>query len=190
MDTTTTPPGTDHTGPLWWVRTIASWVLLLTMCAILVVTILIPMVAGAQRFTVLTGSMTPTYPPGTLLVVTPADPGTLGVGTAITYQIESGRPAVVTHRIVAVEQNTIGERTFLTQGDANRTPDEKPVRGEQIRGRVWYSVPYLGHVNSWLTGQQRTWILGAVVTGLFGYAAYMFLSGVRDGRREKVRDDA
>lgn len=73
--------------------------------------------------------------------------------------------------------NTKGERTFITQGDANSTPDEKPVLPVQIRGKVWYSVPYLGHVNSWLTGDQRKTILTLVVGTLGVYALYMIASG-------------
>lgn len=181
-DTTSTD---EHTGPIWWIRTIASSVLLLAMLAVLTVTILVPLVAGAERFTVLTGSMQPTYPPGTLIVVKPAEPDELRVGTPITYQLKTGEPAVVTHRIIATAQNTRGERTFVTRGDAGDTPDEKPVLVKQIRGKVWYSIPYLGYVNNWLTGQQRTWVVGTLVVGLFGYAVVMVAGSVRDSRRNR-----
>jgi len=174
-------PTDDSAGASWWLRTIVSWILLFATVAILVVTIVIPFVANAERFTVLTGSMRPTYPPGTLIVVKPADADELRIGTAITYQLEPGQPAVVTHRITGTSQNGRGERTFITQGDANDSPDREPVIAEQIRGKVWYSIPYLGYVNNWLTGQQRAWIIGTLVIGLFGYAFVMVVGSVRDG---------
>lgn len=180
-----TASGDERTGTLWWIRSVLGSVLLCAMLALLIITIGVPMVAGAERFTVLTGSMQPTYPPGTLIVVKPAGTDELQVGTPITYQLEPGRPAVVTHRIIETRQETTGRQLYITQGDANDAPDAQPVLEDQIRGQVWYSIPYLGYVNNWLTGQQRAWIIGALVVGLFGYAAAMFIGGVRDHRRSR-----
>ena len=130
---------------------------LLALCAVLVVAVLVPRVTGATAYTVLTGSMRPGLPPGTLVVVRPgpADGHDVGVGTVVTYQLASGEPTVVTHRVVRVAIDGRGERRFVTQGDANDIPDALPVRPEQIRGRLWYAVPYLGYVNSALTAGQR-----------------------------------
>ena len=178
----------EHTGPLWWIRSALSWALLLTMAAVLVATIVIPVAAGADRFTVLTGSMQPTYPPGTLIIVKPVDAKDLQLGDAITYQLQPGEPAVVTHRIIASSQNARGERTYTTQGDANDTPDTKPVVAEQVNGKVWYSIPYLGYVNNWLTGQQRAWTIGALVIGLFSYAILLTVGSVRDTRRSRRQE--
>lgn len=176
----------ENTGPLWWIGSMFTWALLFAMLALLTVTILIPAVAGGERFTVLTGSMDPTYPPGTLIVVEPVEPDELAIGMPVTYQLRSGDPTVVTHRIIASTQSAKGGRTYITQGDANNVPDEKPVLYEQIRGRVRYSIPYLGYVNNWLTGQQRSWTVGIVAIALFGYAATLFAGGIRDNRREKA----
>lgn len=175
----------DRTGLLWWMGSMLTWALLFAMLTLLAVTILIPAVAGGERFTVLTGSMDPTYPPGTLIVVEPVEPDELAIGMPVTYQLRSGDPTVVTHRIIASAQSAKGQRTYITQGDANTVPDEKPVLYEQIRGRVWYSIPYLGYVNNWLTGQQRSWTVGIIAIALFGYATVLFTSGIRDGRRER-----
>ncbi|MCR8691515.1 signal peptidase I [Rhodococcus pyridinivorans] len=180
----------EETGAWWWIRSVLSWTILLAMFALLTVAILVPTLAGAERFTVLTGSMKPTYPPGTLLVVKPVERSELGIGMPITYQLRPGEPAVVTHRIISASQSAQGTRTYITQGDANDVPDEAPVIYEQIRGRVWYSIPYLGYVNNWLTGQNRSWTIGIVATSLFAYAAFLVVSGARDGRRERRTDAA
>lgn len=175
----------QKTGPLWWATSIISWTLLLAVSALITATIVVPYFAGAQRFTVLTGSMRPTYNPGSLIVVKPVNTDELMIGQAITYQMESGQAAVVTHRIIAISENQKGERTFATQGDANGQPDEKEVRPVQIRGKVWYGLPYLGYVNNWLTGEQRTVIVGIAVGALVIYAVFMIVSGTRDSRRRK-----
>ncbi len=165
-----------------WLGQVLAWCFVIATAGVLAVTVLVPRLGGATPYTVLTSSMEPGMPPGTLIVVKPVGPDELGVGTVITYQLESGQAPVVTHRVVAVETAINGERTFVTQGDANDAPDPEPVRPVQIRGRLWYDVPHLGHVNALLTGAQRQLVVYGVAALLLGYAAFMFATGFR-GRR-------
>lgn len=180
----------DDTTLGWWVRQTASWVLLLSMLALLTATVVLPRVAGATPYTVLTGSMRPGMPPGSLVVTRPVAPENLKTGDAITYQLRSGEPEVVTHRIIAVSTTFKGEQLFKTQGDANPSPDDKPVKAGQIRGVVWYSLPLLGYVNTWLTGEQHIWAVGISAVLLLGYAAYMCTSAVVDSRKAKSRSNS
>ncbi|KIQ16978.1 signal peptidase I [Rhodococcus sp. MEB064] len=170
-----------RTGPLWWIGTILSWVLLIGVVGVLLAAVVVPKVAGAQPYTILTQSMEPTYPPGTLVVIRPSEQ--LGVGTAITYQIASGQPDVVTHRIISTGLDKDGARVYTTQGDNNPQPDPNPVQPGQIRGEVWYDIPYLGYVNNWLTGSTRTTVVGVGAALLVAYAALQFVSAARDRRR-------
>ncbi len=110
--------------------------------------IVVPLAIGATPFTVLTGSMEPSMPPGSLVVTRPVDPDTIDIGDVVTYQLRSNEPEVVTHRVVGVGFGTGGERVFVTRGDANDVNDE-PVRAVQVRGVVAYHLPYLGHLNTW-----------------------------------------
>ncbi|MBY4129699.1 signal peptidase I [Rhodococcus fascians] len=180
----------EHTGVWWWVSRIGSYTLLAVMVLILLATVVVPRVTGSTPYTVLTQSMKPTYPPGSLIVVRPVEPSELAIGTPITYQIRSGEPEVVTHRIVATRQSGRGELTFITRGDNNGADDENPVQVGQIRGEVWYSVPYMGYVNNWLNGEQRKITVAVIVIGLFGYALVMFVGAGVDryrSRKEQAR---
>jgi signal peptidase len=179
--------GSDDTTFGWWVRQTVSWVLLLSMLALLTATVILPKVAGATPYTVLTGSMRPGMPPGSLAVTRPVAHEQLKTGDAITYQIRSGEPEVVTHRIISVSTTFGGERLFRTQGDANPSPDDKQVKAGQIRGVVWYSLPMLGYVNTWLTGEQHIWAVGATAVLLVGYAAFMCTAALVDSRKAKKR---
>ena len=170
---------------LGWVSRVAAWLIILGVAAVLALAVLVPRLAGATPYTVLTGSMRPLYPPGTLVVVRKVDPDAVGIGDVVTYQRESGDPEVVTHRVVAVSTNLRGETTFTTQGAANDAPDETPVRPVQVRGRLWYSVPYLGYVNNVLTGQQRQLAVYLVAGGLMVYAAVMLGGSLRDRLRRR-----
>ncbi|MBM4524455.1 signal peptidase I [Rhodococcus hoagii] len=175
----------EPTTAWWWVRSVVSWLLLVAMVGILALTIAIPRLTGSTPYTVLTSSMEPTYPPGTLIVVKPQDADSLRVGDAITFQWESGKPDVVTHRIIAVQRTAKGELRFTTQGDANSSPDPRPVVPEQVRGKVWYAVPYVGYVNNFISGKQRSALLVVVVGGLLIYAVSMFVSSGREKARKR-----
>ncbi len=58
-----------------------------------------------------------------------------------------------------------------------------------MQGRLWYSVPYLGWVNTWVNGENRSWIIPIVAGGLFAYAGWMVISGIV-GSRRKAREAA
>ena len=168
-----------------WVFRAAVWLALLTALAAVSVAVVVPRLAGATPYTVLTGSMQPHYPPGTLVVARPIDAEQVRTGDVVIIQLESGEAGFVTHRVSAIGTNLKGERSFETQGDANNAPDQDLRRPEQVRGKLWYSVPYLGYVNNALTGSQRQTAVYAVAAGLIVYAAYMFTGAVRGPRSRK-----
>jgi signal peptidase len=157
--------------------------LLLLLGALVIV---IPALTGSTPMTILTSSMEPTYPPGTLIIVQPVSASEIHVGEPITYQLESGKPAVVTHRVVAISSSDAG-KTFTTKGDNNAVADPKPVMPVQVRGHVWYSVPYIGFLSIWVSGDNRSWIVPVVVVALFTYAGFMFASGINGALRRRRR---
>ncbi|GAA4099459.1 signal peptidase I [Nocardioides kongjuensis] len=169
-----------------WIRQVVAWLVIIGVVVVLAAAVVVPRLAGATPYTVLTGSMRPDRPPGTLVVVRPVDPDDLAVGDVVTYQLESGEATVVTHRIVAIGNQLDGDLVLTTQGDANDVPDREPVKPVQVRGRLWYSIPYLGYVNNALSGKQRQVAVLVVSTGLVGYAAFMFVGAVRDRRRGRL----
>jgi len=173
----------QRTGVLWWSGQILSWLVLFVVLALIAVMIVVPKLGGATAYTVLTGSMRPQFPPGTLVVVKPIDPGQLRIGDVATYQLVSGEPEVITHRVAGIGSSLAGDQQFIFRGDANNVED-KPVQPEQIRGRLWYSVPLLGFVNSALTGQQRTWLTWIVAGGLIAYSLVMFAGAWRERQEQ------
>ncbi|WP_295648550.1 signal peptidase I [uncultured Dietzia sp.] len=175
----------EQTGVWWWIRTVTSWLLLLVAVAVLAALVVVPRLAGATPYTVLTGSMEPTLSPGTLIVVKPVPATELRAGDVITFQTESDNPAVNTHRITQVVYDAQGTPRFQTQGDANNVTDRDLLVSGQIRGKYWYSVPYLGYANNALTGDSRQLLLVVAIGGLGAYALWMFGSSVADARRNR-----
>lgn len=159
------------------VVTVFSWLLLGLAVAVVGAAVIVPRLSGSTPMTVLTGSMSPTYPPGTLVVVRPLPADEIGIGTPITYQLRSGEPTVVTHRVIGVGYDGKGERVFATKGDANESPDAEPVRAVQVCGEVWYAVPWLGRLNILFSADQHELMTRVAAGGCFAYAAAVLLRG-------------
>jgi signal peptidase I len=170
-------------GAFRWVGLVLSWMVMLTIGATLVVALIVPRLAGATPYVIETGSMQPGMPPGTFLVVKPTPVAEIAAGDVMTYQIKSGDPTVVTHRVIEQGVDMTGQPRWRTQGDANDVADENWVLPVQVQGTRWYSIPYLGYATSFVTNQQRGVIMALVVLGLIGYAGSMFLGAVKDRRR-------
>jgi signal peptidase len=168
------------------VRFAVTWAVIVIGVGLVATTVLVPRLGGATPYTVLTGSMRPEFPPGTLVVVKPVPIEQIGVGDVITYQLRSGKPDVVTHRVLSIGDNRRYGRVLQLKGDANNTADQAWVIDKQVRGRLWYAVPFVGRFTNVLTGHQRevaVWLIGAA---LLGYAALMFAGAFRDRRAERA----
>ncbi|MFT4134891.1 signal peptidase I [Microbacterium sp.] len=172
------------------VGTAAMGALLVLLVGIGVVAIVIPALTGSVALTVRTSSMEPSLPPGTMVVVRPTAIDEIEPGDVLTYQLHSGEPTLVTHRVTQRMLLADGTPVFVTKGDANAQPDLDPVRPVQVRGIVWYAIPYIGWVATVLSGDLRAIVVTVLVCGLLGYAAWMFVSAARDrfaARRRSVR---
>jgi signal peptidase len=164
------------------VGAVLGWAFAGAVVAVLAVAVLVPRLGGATPYVILTGSMSPGMPPGTLVVARPVPVDRIGPGAVITYQLASGEPEVVTHRVVAQGISADGERVFRTQGDANPAPDAGWVRPVQVRGERWYAVPYLGYLTTRITDTDRRAVQTALVAGLLGYAGLMLVRALRERR--------
>jgi signal peptidase I len=93
------------------------------------------------------GSMAPTFVRGTLVVVEHvASASDLHVGEIVAYNAAYLSPnGPVVHRIVAIHFNGTQE-VFTFKGDANPSPDPRPVVFSQVVGRVVTYLPYLGYL--------------------------------------------
>lgn len=152
--------------------------LLLIIIGVAVAVIIVPWVTNSTALTVLTRSMEPAYPPGTLVIVQPVNPNDIAIGDAITYQITPGVAEYVTHRVIAISRSTGGELSFTTKGDNNGSADTTPVIPAQVQGRVWYSLPWIGWVNNAVGGGGKTWLVIGLAVLLFAYAGWQFIGAL------------
>lgn len=115
-----------------------------TICVVLVILaafpFTLPRIFGIEMYGILTGSMEPACPTGSLVYVKPVNPESLQEKDIVTFQ--KGK-LVITHRVV---KNDIQKEELITKGDANNANDIQPVTYKQIKGKVTLTVPLLGYV--------------------------------------------
>lgn len=142
-------------------------------------------IAGFRTFTVMSGSMEPEYPVGSMLYVQPVDYQSLQVGDVISY-VANDEKTVVTHRIVEIEvdEKDASVLRFRTKGDANTAADAKLVHYKNVLGTPMITIPYIGYFAHNI--QQPPGIYIALVVGTL-LLAWTFLPGTLEERRKTAR---
>lgn len=95
-------------------------------------------IGGIKSLVVLTGSMTPSIPQGSVIFIKSAE--AYSMGDVVTFE-QKGR--LVTHRIEAIE-NMNGDTFFATKGDANNSADSDLVASNLVQGRTLFHIPAFG----------------------------------------------
>lgn len=140
--------------------------------ALFVLLAVLPRTGLYRTATPLSGSMTPTFSPGDLLILRPEPLTQLQVGQVITYSIPIGDHHLETHRVVRILRH--GDHpVVVTKGDANSTADPwTAVLGGGAVWRVDRVIPGVGRALLWL-GQP--WLRAALLLGTLGL---LLLSGL------------
>lgn len=113
-----------------------SFILLICLVLLLMGGKLFQQTLPVSFYNVLTSSMSPKIPAGSLVIVREVNPNLLEKGDVITFTKNN---ETVTHRVSAIE-----DERFVTKGDRNQLVDYLPVEAEEINGKVIFSLPYLG----------------------------------------------
>lgn len=164
--------------------TALSYLALCVVSLAALVLIIVPLITGSQTYSVLTSSMAPHYAPGTFLVVKPTPFNELQVGDVVTFQIESGKPAVITHRITSIGADQAGNRLLTTKGDNNDVEDPLPVMEAQVRGKLFYAVPFVGFAANALGNSDRGEALQWGAVALMGYGVVSLVRGALARKRQ------
>ena len=122
-------------------------------------------VIGLQVFTVLSGSMEPTYHTGSLIYVKDVDAFELEAGQVITFMLNED--TVATHRIVEVVPDAEDDSVvrFRTKGDANDAEDGSLVHYKNVIGTPVFTIPYLGYVANYIQNPPGMYV--AIAGGAF-----------------------
>ena len=100
------------------------------------------LVGGSFSRVVMSGSMEPAIPVGSIVIVKGVNAEDVEVGDVIAFQTGDSRTL---HRVIdKIVEN--GSFYFRTKGDANEDPDPWIVRPEQVRGGLLLTIPYYGYL--------------------------------------------
>lgn len=113
--------------------------------AVFAIILIAPRLLGCQTMAVLSGSMEPGIPVGSIVITKEADPASIEIGDVITYRLSGN--TMVTHRVVD-NDNSAGQ--LITKGDANETPDASPVAYSDMVGKVAMHFPLLGYLSIYI----------------------------------------
>ena len=131
-----------------------AWDIVTTIVVALVVIAAIMLVGvrlfGLQVFTVISGSMEPAYPVGSLIYVKDVDVHQLERGDVITFMLNED--TVATHRIVEVvpDETDASVIRFRTKGDANEAEDGSLIHYKNVIGTPVFTIPYMGYVANYV----------------------------------------
>ena len=123
-----------------------SFVLLVLVLLVLIGSAL-PISGSYRLFAVLSGSMSPVIPTGSLVVVMPQSD--YQAGDIITFADPAQKGMPVTHRIIE-SQDQGGQIFHITQGDANNAPDFARVTKNEIFGKAVFWLPAAGYLLTFL----------------------------------------
>lgn len=121
----------------------ALFILLLIAVAGLFLATMLPIPGNVEVKIVKSGSMEPTIPTGSVVVVAPA--ASYAAGDIVTFGRDTRTEIPTTHRILSVSGEGSAQ-TFVTKGDANEEQDPRPVARSEVLGKVWLHVPYMGYI--------------------------------------------
>ena len=99
---------------------------------------------GYSFMTVVSTSMQPEIPLGSLIITKEVDKDTIQIGDTITF-MDFADDRVVTHKVVDIYENYQDvDRAFQTKGVANPEPDDDLVFAGNVVGVVVNTIPELG----------------------------------------------
>lgn len=114
---------------------------LIVVLVLLLAAVLVPKLCfGVEMKAVMTSSMEPELPVGSLLIIVPSEYDDIHIGDDITF-VRDEKLTLVTHRVIAKDDTT---QKITTQGIANNTADA-PTSYQNVVGRVVMHIPCIGY---------------------------------------------
>ena len=124
----------------------------------------VPRFAGIEQYVVISGSMEPAIPVGSMVYSAQTDPSTLEAGDIIVFYNNEAGSTPVTHRVV---ENHVADGEIITKGDANEQNDMSPVIYSNVLGKLVLHVPMLGYIAAPLGTMTGKIAMGCVILAAY-----------------------
>ena len=113
---------------------------LLIALVVFCIPLTVPRIFGYHIYSVVSGSMEPAIPVGSLVYIQEGAPEDMQEDDVIAFYGARDSNAIITHRVV---ENRVVMGEFITKGDANQTEDMNPVPYSNFIGKVVLSIPVM-----------------------------------------------
>lgn len=143
------------------IANILSTLLIVILIIALAAVLVSKLVFGVEMKAVLTGSMEPELPVGSLLIINPAEYEDINIGDDITF-VRDKNLTLVTHRVIEKDDET---QKITTQGIANNSAD-KPTSYGNVVGKVAFHIPFAGYFVIWTSDLKGKIICGIIIVAL------------------------
>ena len=124
----------------------------------------LPRFAGIEQYVVVSGSMEPAIPVGSMVYSAQTEPSTLEPGDIIVFNTEETGETPVTHRVV---ENHVADGELITKGDANEKNDVNPVTYTNVLGKLVLHVPMLGYLAAPIATTMGKVAMGCVILAAY-----------------------
>ena len=155
-------------------------IFILTLLFLSFLVLAVPRFFGITPDIVLSGSMEPSIPTGSICFVDrKADKYEVEANDIISYKLSND--ALILHRVFAFDD----KGNYITKGDANDDQDLAPVSPEQFVGKAVFAVPYIGYAVEAL--QQREALI-AIAT-IIAMLIYIEIVHIGSKAKEGVKNE-
>ena len=157
--------------------------ILLAALVLVCLPLTVPRLFGYHIYSVVSGSMEPAIPTGSLVYIRETAPEDVEADDVIAFYSSADSASIITHRVV---ENRVLMGEFITKGDANEERDVNPVSYSEFIGKVEHVIPGAGGIAEALTGPFGRRAAGSAIA----LAAVFLAAGSlleRSGRRKRTQ---
>lgn len=156
--------------------------------AVCIVVFAVALIAGLRPLNVVSGSMEPGIPTGSLVLSRTIPASEIRVGDVITT-VRNGSDELITHRVESIEENPqrAGVYTMIMRGDANKVADASAYNITE-GAKYQIHIPFLGYVSGAI--QSRPGILLLIAAAALIVALYLIPGTRKPREEEKGAEDA
>lgn len=163
---------------------VLSTLLIVVLIIALAAVLISKLVFGVEMKAVLTPSMEPELPVGSLLIISPAEYEDIKIGDDITF-VRDKNLTLVTHRVIEKDDST---QTITTQGIANNSPDS-PTSYANVVGKVKFHIPLVGYFVIWTSDLKGKIICGIIIAALVALSILFSNSDTENENTQRSASD-